>query len=65
MGKLLEGYGGASCALAPDDAEPGMEMDAADLVQLAFSAGAESIFKILHKRAPAEFPAIIPSLETL
>ena len=65
MGELLEAYGGTWCSLAPDDAEPGMEMDGADLVQLAFSSGAETILKILHRRASAEFPAVIPALEAL
>lgn len=65
MGELLERYGGTSCALAPDDAEPGTEMDATDLVQLAFSSGAETILTMLRKRAPAEFPAVIPALEAL
>ena len=51
--------------MAPDDAEPGMEMDGADLVQLAFSSGAEAILKILHRRASAEVPAVIPALEAL
>jgi hypothetical protein len=65
MGELLEAYGGTSCALAPADAEPGMEMDGADLIQLAFSSGAEAILKILRRRAPAELPAVIPALEAL
>jgi hypothetical protein len=65
MSDLLEAYGGVSCGLAPDDAETGTEMDAARLVQLAFSSGAETILKILQKRAPAEFPAVIPALEAL
>ncbi len=43
MSELLERFGGTSCELAPDDAGPGTEMDAADLVQLAFSSGAETI----------------------
>jgi hypothetical protein len=65
MSDLLEAYSGVSCGLAPDDAEPGTEMDAARLVQLAFSSGAETILKILRRRAQAEFPTVIPSLEAL
>jgi hypothetical protein len=65
MSELLERFGGTSCALAPNDAGPGTEMDAADLVQLAFSSGAETILTMLRKRASSEFPAVIPALESL
>ena len=44
MGELLEAYGGTSCALAPDDAEPGMEMDGADLDPAATYKDLQSLF---------------------
>jgi hypothetical protein len=65
MGELLERFGGTSCALAPDDAEPGMEMAAPELVRLAYFAAAKTVLNMLLKRAPAEFAVAVPALEAL
>ena len=64
MGELLEAYGGTSCALAPDDAEPGMEMDGADLVQLAFSSAPDHIENIASESV-GRIPRGSPALEAL
>jgi hypothetical protein len=63
MGELLEAYGGTSCALAPDDGEP--DVEAAMLAHMALCSGARSALSILRKRAPVEFPPVIPVLDVM
>jgi hypothetical protein len=51
--------------MVPDDGHPEHLPGPEILVQQAFAAGADSVLRILRKRAAASFPAAIPALESL